>query len=68
MDGRNDLDKSQIIEVQVEEVSDDQLRLERIMDGVNPYQKNTINILPKLNMTWEEFEELYNYIEQEEDE
>ena len=68
MDGRNDLDKSEIIEVQVEEVSDDQLRLERIMDGVNPYQKNTINILPKLNMTWEEFEELYNYIEQEEDE
>jgi hypothetical protein len=67
VDGRNDLDKSEIVEVEAEEVSDDQLTLERIIDGLRP-QNNPIMIQPKYNITWEELEELYNYIEQEEDE
>jgi hypothetical protein len=61
------MDKSEIIEVQVEEVSDDQLTIEKIIDGFKPHLKKPITIQPKYNMTWEEFEELYKYIEEEDE-
>lgn len=59
--------ESEIVELEAEEVSDYQLNLERIVDGIKPHFIHHIPKMGNKNMSWEEFENLTLYNETEEE-
>lgn len=58
------MDQSEIIELEAEEVTEFYSGTEDLLRKF--YRVPTIDITPKPKMTWEELEELYNQIEEDE--
>lgn len=65
MDSGNIMDKNEIIELEAEEITGDQLYMESILR--RQFGVPLIDITPKPKMSWEDVEELYNEIDEEDE-